>query len=392
MDAASQPDPSRRGALRLLLAAALAGAMPATALAAASGPCLGPWKEWRQFVDRHIEENGRVVDFVNPDLRSTSESQSYGLFFALVDNDPFLFERILAWTRRHLSNGRAALNLPAWLWGRSPDGRWRVLDHNTASDGELWIAYALVEAGRLWNRPGFVQAGRQILALMRKAEIVELPGFGPMLLPGNQGYVHGNGWLLNPCYLPLFVFRRFAALEPAGPWKRLAERSVELMRQAAPNGFAPDWTRWNGRSFVIDPDKGPMGSYDAIRTYLWAGMTDAADPLRKPMLEALSGPLRMLRAQGAFAERVDVRNGVGVGTPPPGFAAALLPYLSALGQPALVRAQAALVPSSGPAADALTYYDRCLLLFGKGWLDRRYRISADGRLQPAWSTPCSVKR
>lgn len=385
------PDPDRRAALHLLLGAALAAAAPGAALAAAS-PCLGPWREWRQFVDRHVEDNGRVVDFVNPDLRSTSESQSYGLFFALVDNDPFLFERILAWTRRELSHGRADLNLPAWLWGRAGDGSWRVLDHNTASDGELWIAYALVEAGRLWNRPGFVQAGRQILALMRKAEIVELPGFGPMLLPGNQGYVHGNAWVLNPCYLPLFVFRRFAALDPKGPWRRLAERSVALMRQAAPNGFAPDWTRWNGRAFVVDPAKGPMGSYDAIRTYLWAGMTDPADPLRKPMLEALSGPLRMLRAQGAFAEKIDVRNGVGTGTPPPGFAAALLPYLSALGQPALVRAQAALVPSSGVAADALTYYDRCLLLFGKGWLDRRYRISADGRLQPAWSHACSARR
>src|SRR5690606_41945385 len=104
------------------------------------------------------------------------------------------------------------------------------------SFGVVCSAYDLMDAVRLLNRPGFAKAGRQLLALMRKAEIVELPGFGPMLLPGNQGYVHGNGWLLNPCYLPLFVFRRFAALEPAGPWKRLAERSVELMRQAAPNG------------------------------------------------------------------------------------------------------------------------------------------------------------
>ncbi len=391
MTPASPPDPVRRDALRALLAAALAGAVPAGALAAAA-PCPGPWSEWQRFVARHVEDNGRVVDFVNADLRSTSESQSYGLFFALVDNDPFLFERILAWTRRNLSKGRADLNLPAWLWGRSPDGQWGVLDPNSASDGELWIAYALLEAGRLWNRPGFVQAGRQILALIRKAEVAELPGFGPMLLPGNQGYVHGNGWLLNPCYLPLFVFRCFAAHDPKGPWNRLAERSVELVRRAAPNGFVPDWIRWNGRDFVVDPDKGPMGSYDAIRTYLWAGMTDPADPLRKPLLAALSGPLRMLRAQGGFAEKVDVRNGVGVGTPPPGFAAALLPYLSALGQPALVRSQAALVPSSGAAADALTYYDRCLLLFGKGWLDRRYRISADGRLQPAWSTACSTRR
>ncbi|WP_125076670.1 cellulose synthase complex periplasmic endoglucanase BcsZ [Pseudoxanthomonas sp. SGT-18] len=389
------PDPVRRHALRALLAAAGAGALPARLRAAIPAPapaCPGPWREWQAFVARHVEQDGRVVDFANPDLRSTSESQSYGLFFALVDNDQLLFERILAWTRRHLSGGRADLNLPAWLWGRAGDGSWRVLDPNTAADGELWIAYALLEAGRLWNRPGFTAAGRQVLALMRKAEVVDLPGFGTMLLPGNRGFAHGDSWTLNPCYLPLFAFRRFALADPKGPWAKLAERSVALLRQAAPNGFAPDWIRWNGRAFVTDPDKGPMGSYDAIRTYLWAGITHPADPLRKPLLEALSGPLRMLRAQGAFAEKVDVRNGVGIGTPPPGFAAALLPYLAAHGQGALVRAQATLVPASGAAADSLPYYDRCLVLFGKGWVDRRYRIAADGRLQPAWSTPCSAKR
>src|SRR5690606_32091293 len=230
MDGMSGPDPARRTTLHLLLGAALASAWPGRALAAAS-PCLGPWTEWRTFVERHVEDNGRVVDFVNPDLRSTSESQSYGLFFALVDNDPFLFERILAWTRRELSNGRADLNLPAWLWGRAGDGSWRVLDHNTASDGELWIAYALLEAGRLWNRPGFTAAGRQVLALMRKAEVVDLPGFGTMLLPGNRGFAHGDSWTLNPCYLPLFAFRRFALADPKGPWAKLAERSVALLRQ-----------------------------------------------------------------------------------------------------------------------------------------------------------------
>ncbi len=384
-----EADARRRGLLLALAAVGVAGVLP---LHAADAVCTTPWAEWRAFVDKHVEPDGRVVDFVNPDLRSTSESQSYGLFFALVDNDPVLFERILGWTRRNLSGGRPDLNLPAWLWGKAADGSWRVLDQNTASDGELWIAYALIEAGRLWNRPGFVQAGREILALMRAAEIVDLPGFGTMLLPGNQGFVQADRWTLNTSYLPLFVFRRFAAVDPKGPWARLAERSVELVRQSAPVGFAPDWIAWNGRAFVADPAKGLTGSYDAIRTYLWAGMTDAADPLRAKLLAGLSGPLQMLRSQGAFAEKIDTRLGVGSGKPPPGFAAALLPYLSALAQPALVRGQAALIPASGAAAAALTYYDRCLVLFGKGWLDRRYRFSADGRLQPAWSTQCSARR
>ncbi|MEN5101346.1 cellulose synthase complex periplasmic endoglucanase BcsZ [Stenotrophomonas sp. TWI377] len=378
------PAPPRRRFLQALAAAGVAAALPLDALAQACGT---PWREWRAFVDRHIEADGRVVDHLNTDLRSTSESQSYGLFFALVDNDPILFDRILAWTRRHLCRGRADLNLPAWLWGRAADGQFRVLDNNTASDGEVWIAYALLEAGRLWKRPGLVEAGRQTLALMRTAEVVELPGFGPMLLPGNRGFVQADRWTLNPSYLPLFVLRRFAAVDARGPWARLAERSVAMVRASAPVGFAPDWIAWNGKAFVVDPAKGATGSYDAIRCYLWAGMTDPADPLRRTLLDGLSGPVSLLRAQAGFAEKIETRRGVGTGAPSPGFAAALLPYLSALGQPALAKVQLARIPAAG----TLNYYDRALVLFGKGWMDRRYRFSADGRLLPAWSSPCSAR-
>lgn len=379
---------SRRDVLGLMAAAPALAACPASAAAIACGT---PWRDWHGFVQRHVQDDGRVVDHAHPDLRSTSESQSYALFFALADNNPVLFDRILAWTRRHLCGGRPDLNLPAWLWGRAGDGQWRVLDGNTASDGELWIAYALLEAGRLWNRPGLTQAGRQILELMRSAEVVELPKFGPMLLPGNRGFVHRDRWILNPSYLPLFALRRFAAVEPRGPWARLAERSVAMLRAASPTGFAPDWIAWNGEAFVADPSKGAVGSYDAIRCYLWAGMTDPGEPLRRQLLDALPGPARLLRAQGGFAEKIQTRSGAPSGTAPAGFSAALLPYLSALGQPAMAAAQAARIPAPGPAADALGYYDRVLVLFGRGWMDRRFRFAADGRLLPAWSSTCSAK-
>jgi len=379
---------SRRDVLGLVAAAAALAACPARAAAIACGT---PWRDWHAFVQRHVQDDGRVIDFSYPDQRSTSESQSYALFFALVDNNPVLFDRVLAWTRRHLCGGRPDLNLPAWLWGRAGDGQWRVLDGNTASDGELWIAYALLEAGRLWNRPGLVQAGRQVLGLMRGAEVVELPGFGPMLLPGNRGFVQRDRWILNPCYLPLFVLRRFALVEPRGPWARLAERSVAMLRAASPHGFAPDWIAWNGEAFVADPGKGAVGSYDAIRCYLWAGMTDAGEPLRRRLLDALPGPARLLRAQGGFAEKIQTRSGAASGTAPAGFSAALLPYLAALGQTAMAEAQAGRIPATGPAADVLGYYDRVLMLFGRGWKERRFRFAADGRLLPAWSHTCSAK-
>ncbi|KQQ82853.1 1,4-D-glucanase [Xanthomonas sp. Leaf131] len=382
---------TRRSLLRAGALAGLAALLPASA-SAAGGHC-GPWPLWNAFVSKHIQPDGRVVDFLNPDQRSTSEGQSYALFFALVNNDQVLFDKVLGWTRHNLCGGRPDLNLPAWLWGRDDSGSWRVLDPNTASDGELWIAYALLEAGRLWSRPGYAKAGQQILQLMRQQEVVTLPGMGAMLLPGRAGFVEDQRWTLNPSYLPIQVLRRCANADPKGPWAVIASNAARVLRDSAPVGFAPDWTLWDGTRFSPDPKRGNVGSYDAIRVYLWAGMLDAGEPLRATLLQDLSGPADLLAAQHPFAEKIDTTRGVGTGTLPAGFSAALLPYLSALGQPALLKAQAQRIPAAAqPAAAALPYFERTLALFGQGWLENRFRFAADGRLLPAWRTPaCSAK-
>lgn len=382
---------TRRSLLRAGALAGLAALLP-TRAAAAAGQC-GPWPLWNAFVDKHIQPDGRVVDFLNPDQRSTSEGQSYALFFALVNNDQVLFEKVLGWTRHNLCGGRPDLNLPAWLWGRDGSGNWRVLDANTASDGELWIAYALLEAGRLWSRPGYGKAGQQILQLMRQQEVATLPGLGAMLLPGRTGFAEKQRWTLNPSYLPIQVLRRCANADPKGPWAVIASNAARVLRESAPVGFAPDWTVWDGERFSPDPKRGNVGSYDAIRVYLWAGMLDAGEPLRSGLLRDLSGPADLLAAQTPFAEKIDTARGVGSGALPVGFSAALLPYLSAMDQPALLKAQAQRIPAAAQAAAAaLPYFERTLALFGQGWLENRYRFAADGRLLPAWRTPaCSAK-
>ena len=391
-------DPARRrwlGGALALAAAALVRPAAAVSLPADSQNCGAPaaWPYWQAFIAKHVQGDGRVVDFATPDQRSTSEGQSYALFFALVNNDELLFERVLGWTRHNLMGGNAYDALPAWLWGRAADGQWRVLDANNATDSDLWIAYTLLEAGRLWNRRGYTSAGMRKLQLIREQVLADVPGLGPMLLPGRTGFHTGTRWTFNPSYVPLQLLRRFAAADPKGPWRVLVGNSAKMISGSAPAGFAADWIGWDGRAFGIDPAKGGIGSYDAIRVYLWAGMLDAKDPLRATLLRDLSGPAQMLRAQSSLAEKIDVQRGVGTGAAPVGFSAALLPYLSALGEGALLKTQQQRIPApQSAAANALPYYERNLVLFGQGWLENRYRFSADGRLLPAWrSTPCSAK-
>ena len=227
------------------------------------------------------------------------------MFFALADNDRPTFNRVLAWTEANLASADLQTHLPAWLWGKNKDGQWKVLDPNSASDADVWMAYTLIEAGRLWKSPGDTNLGRAMLAQIAKNEVVNLPGFGPMLMPGPAGFQQGNSWTLNPSYLPLFLFKRLADVDPAGPWAQIALGIPVLLEQSSRHGFAMDWVEYvPGDGFYPAPKPsaaeqnpsdtaGPEGSYDAIRVYLWAGMLDPDDRHALPNPECGSGHARL---------------------------------------------------------------------------------------------------
>src|SRR2546422_464278 len=97
---------------------------------------------WQHYAEVFMDNQIRVIDRDAGD-RATSEAQAYAMFFALVANDRQRFDGLLGWTEQNLASGDLRLHLPAWLWGRAADGTWRVLDSNSASDADVWIAYTL---------------------------------------------------------------------------------------------------------------------------------------------------------------------------------------------------------------------------------------------------------
>lgn len=158
----TQPVASRRHLLCVCALLCLNGMLSLSALAASRAD--ENWRDWKAFVDSQIQADGRVIDFTTPEQQSTSEGQSYALFFALVANDRATFETVLGWTANNLCEGQLGGRLPAWQWGRRADGSYGVLDAHSAADADAWIAYALLEAGRLWRAPRYAESGRALLA------------------------------------------------------------------------------------------------------------------------------------------------------------------------------------------------------------------------------------
>lgn len=365
--------------LPLLLALALAACIPT--------PPTASWPRWERFERHFLRDDGRIIDPRNAD-RSTSEGQGYGLFFALVANRRAVFDRILAWTDRELAGGDLGTRLPAWHWGRRADGRWGVVDANAASDGDLWIAYSLLQAARLWNEPAYATRARRLLVSIRELEIVDADAAGWLLLPAPRGFeLPGGRFRIDPSYLPGFQFHAFMNQDPAGPWARVWRSYLEHAPQVFAAGLAPDlYVVDRGGGIEPDPER-HHGRYDGIRVYLWAAMSGGDSVGR--LLPLLLGMAERVHARGAPPEAVDAISGATLGRfSPYGFSGALLPYFAVLGdEPTLAaqRRRLLLARLRERVTHRYSYYDEALCLFGEGWIEGRFRFDAQGNVWPWWA-------
>ncbi len=382
-----RPAGRRRFLQQLGALACLTALNPALATPAGKGratpqaaPCA--WPGWQAFKQQFISAGGRVVDPSSARQPTYSEGQAYALFFALVAGDRPAFDLILKWTENNLADGDLTTRLPAWLWGKRDDGSWGVIDNNPASDADLWIAYALGEAGRLWQQRRYLALSSLIAARVLREETADIPGLGLTLLPGPQGFHPSpQRWRLNPSYLPLQLLAWFASRSEAPAWQALQKSSLRMILESSPKGFTPDWIIFEaGKGFLPDkdgPDKAD-GGYNAIRVYLWAGTLAPDAPGRQQLLDQLAPMADYVARHGYPPERIDSRTGQGNKAGPPGFSAALLPFLQASNARQPLQEQQQRLEAQPPRPDA--YYEQALTLFALGWMQGRYRNDRDGSL------------
>lgn len=350
---------------------------------------------WQAYAGRFLSNDGRIIDPMRGQM-TTSEGQSYALFFALVNNDRPRFDRVLGWTESNLAQGDLALHLPAFSWGQAKDGHWGVLDTNSAADSDLWIAYDLLEAGHLWHEFHYSDLGKRLAGLIARREVTTIPGFGPVLMPAAAYFHTGRTWILNPSYSPIFLLDRLAELDPAGPWADVAAMVPVLLERSARGGYAMDWVCYTpGEGFTPCQPTGkktppPVGSYDAIRVYLWAGMLAPEAAGKERLLRALAGMSAYLQHSPAPPEKVSADGTALPQAGPVGYSASVVPYLEACGQhqasaQQMVRVKAQLDEKTYLFGTSPTYYDQNLAMFGTGWADQSFRFGKSGELLVRWS-------
>jgi endoglucanase len=330
-----------------------------------------------------ITADGRVMDCSRDYGVTTSEGQAYALFFALVARDRLAFTKILHWTDVHLCDGRLGDALPAWKWGQQPDGHWGVLDSNSASDADSWLAYTLLQAGRIWRAPAYTALGTHIAQTILKLECL-LPAAGDgLLLPGTRFFPHEFPVIVNPSYWPQFLLDGIAHATALPGWIDLARTLPATMARVCQFGFAPDWAWLGGVRPGFAGQVIGIGSYDAIRCYLWAGMTNPGAPGADQILRHLGG----MAVQIATSARVPVKLSQDVADDsfePIGFLGAVLPFLAACQESdrlsAFRRRLATYRQANGLYGAPAYYYDQNLILFGLGFMLGKFSFSVTGEL------------
>ncbi|HZH26712.1 MAG TPA: glycosyl hydrolase family 8 [Azospirillaceae bacterium] len=227
--------------------------------------------EWLTYRSRFVLPEGRVVDTGNKGI-SHSEGQGYGMLLAAAFEDRPTFDLLWRWTRQALQVRGDALF--AWKWEPAAGGQGRVADRNSASDGDLLIAWALLRGERRWSGAGYGDAARAILADVRRRLVVDSPApgvRGPVLLPGPEGFRRDDGSIVvNLSYWLFPAFNEFAAVDPGGPWADLVRTGVELVRQARFGAWRlpPDWLLLGERTVPARGFGPAVFGYNAVRVPL----------------------------------------------------------------------------------------------------------------------------
>ena len=261
---------------------------------------------WQSYCRHFIKTDGQVI-IPEEGGGTISEAQAYALLRAVWADDEPVFARVYAWTYRNLSRVHThGDSLLAWRWGRLPDGSWGVLDANSATDGDLDYALALVLAHRLgWRAPpglpDYREEARRVQADILAKEVVALPEGDVLLTPGNW-HEPQPPYLVNPSYFSPAAYRLFERLPQAQPsvksgaervgavrapplqpdvevtnnrarWSRLHQSTYKLLGQLTQGlggqtgvGLFPDWCRVDAAGRLTPaPGKDTRFGWEAVR-------------------------------------------------------------------------------------------------------------------------------
>ncbi|MGX1309723.1 endo-1,4-beta-D-glucanase Y [Amorphus suaedae] len=225
--------------------------------------------EWNAYRSAFMKPSGRVVDFENG-MVSHSEGQGYGMLLAVEAGARDDFALIWGFARDEMRMPSA----PLFYWKWNPFTVPPIEDRNDASDGDIFIAWALLLAGLKWEERGYVDESAAIIRVVAQ-NLIYRRREATLLKPGLKGFSEEeqrDGPVVNLSYWIYPAFPYFNLVLPDGMWRALIESGLGLTLASASGRYMlpSNWTS------VADPQRPqpanafpPLSSYDAVRIPLY---------------------------------------------------------------------------------------------------------------------------
>ncbi len=230
------------------------------------------WHSWR---DAYLR-GGRVIDPQHGQI-SHSEGQGYGLLLAQAFGDRSSFKEIEDWTEANLALRDD--NLMAWAYRPHVSGA--SLDRQTATDGDLFRAWALLRAER---DSGWAGYGGKAIAIARDIAtycLVTDPRapLEYLLAPGAESRRGPDRVLINPSYVMPRALRELGVAAGDSRLIRAADHGETVLSELAATGLLPNWIDVTVSGFGDPQEHEVIWGYDALRIPLyltWSGRRDHA--------------------------------------------------------------------------------------------------------------------
>lgn len=240
-------------------------------------------KSYEVYKKDYMSKDGRIID-PEKNNATTSEAQSYMLFMSYNLNDKKTFDLVYNWTKKKL---RREDGLFSWFWGKGPDGKYGVLDPNSASDADIDIAFCLIRAYERWKDKKYLKDALQTIRSIWQKE-TKLIGLRRVIMPG-AGQTLSDIIEVNPSYFSPYSFKIFKKYDRRHNWNRLVDSSyyyLNAVMSKTKTGLPPNWFYIkNGKIVLEDSQRGDF-SYDAIRIY-WRVFADYKKTGEKRALSVL---------------------------------------------------------------------------------------------------------
>lgn len=289
---------------RALCVAALILALGTTTRTAAAEASFDPGL-WTTFKARYLFQ-GRILDRQSQagmlTDRTHTEAQGWAMLLAVAADDRAAFDEIWTWTKATLQRSDGLFS-----WGYdsavAPNGAatatGRVIDQNNASDGDLYLAWALARADGHWPGHGYGAAASALAQSILRLLVVRQDD-AAYLLPWHDGYEAllaashaaatlpaGSRFFLNPSYYVYPAFRELDQVQPDPRWQALTTTGLALLESARfgrfglPANFVEMTLRQDGTLLPGLTDNNghdpswPYYGFDAVRVPLylaWGGL------------------------------------------------------------------------------------------------------------------------